>query len=157
MTGRRWSIGTLVATHNRIALDANIVIYLVENADAHVVRAAAVIDAIEAHGLRATMATLGQVEILTGSARSGDQVVFERVAEEIRSMDLRFEPLTEAIAEDAAWVRGQGRLKLADAIHVASARATGATAFITNDRRIGAQAGLDVFYLDDLELEQPLP
>ena len=156
MTGRRWSIGTLVATHNRIALDANIVIYLVENADAHVVRAAAVIDAIEAHGLRATMATLGQVEILTGSARSGDQVVFERVAEEIRSMDLRFEPLTEAIAEDAAWVRGQGRLKLADAIHVASARATGATAFITNDRRIGAQAGLDVFYLDDLELEQPL-
>lgn len=157
MTGRRWSIGTLVATHNRIALDANIVIYLVENADAHVVRAAAVIDAIEAHGMRATMATLGQVEILTGSARSGDQVVFERVAEEIRSMDLRFEPLTEAIAEDAAWVRGQGRLKLADAIHVASARATGATAFITNDRRIGAQAGLEVFYLDDLELEQPLP
>jgi len=72
-----------VATHSRIALDANIVIYLVENADAHVVRAAAVIDAIEAHGMRATMATLGQVEILTGSARSGDQVVFERVAEEI--------------------------------------------------------------------------
>lgn len=157
MTGRRWSIGTLVATHNRIALDANVVVYLVENADAHVVRAAAVIDAIEAHGLRATMATLGQVEILTGSARSGDQAVFERVAEEIRSMDLRFEPLTEAIAEDAAWVRGQGRLKLADAIHVASARAAGATAFITNDRRIGAQAGLEVFYLDDLELEQPLP
>ena len=157
MTGRRWSIGTLVATHNRIALDANVVVYLVENADAHVVRAAAVIDAIEAHGLRATMATLGQVEILTGSARSGDQAVFERVAEEIRSMDKRFEQLTEAIAEDAAWVRGQGRLKLADAIHVASARAAGATAFITNDRRIGAQAGLEVFYLDDLELEQPLP
>jgi uncharacterized protein len=157
MTGRRWSIATLVATHNRIALDANIVIYLVENADAHVARAAAVLDAIEEHGLRATMATLGQVEILTGSARTGDQVVFERVAEEIRSMDLRFEPLTEAIAEDAAWVRGRGRLKLADAIHVASARATGATAFITNDRRIGEQAGLEVLYLDDLTLEPPLP
>ena len=157
MTVRRWSIATLVATHNRIALDANIVIYLIENAEVHVARAAAVLDAIEEHGLRATMATLGQVEILTGSARTGDQVVFERVAEEIRSMDLRFEPLTQAIAEDAAWVRGQGRLKLADSIHVASARATGATAFITNDRRIGAQAGLDVFYVDDLVLEQPLP
>ncbi len=157
MTGRRWSIATLVATHNRIALDANIVIYLVENAEPHVERAAAVIDAIAEHGLRATMATLGQVEILTGSARTGDQVVFERVAEEIRSMEMRFEPLTEAIAEDAAWVRGQGRLKLADAIHVASARASGATALITNDRRIGAPAGLEVFYLDDLTLEEPLP
>jgi hypothetical protein len=40
---------------------------------------------------------------------------------------------------------------------VASARVAGATALITNDRRIRAQANLDVFYLDDLTLEQPLP
>jgi predicted nucleic acid-binding protein len=157
MPGRSWSIRTLVATHSRIALDANVVIYLIENAEGHVDRAAAVIDAIEPHGLRASMATLGQVEILTGSARSGDQVIFERVADEIRSMDLRFEPLTQAIAEDAAWIRGQGRLELADAIHVATARAAGATAFVTNDRRIKSRSGLEVLYLDDLEVGEPVP
>ena len=45
---------------------------------------------------------------------------------------------------------------MADAIHVASARAAGATALITNDRRIRARTGLEVLYLDDLTLEQPL-
>jgi predicted nucleic acid-binding protein len=156
MPGRSWSIRTLVTTHSRIALDANVVIYLIENAEGHVERAAAVVDAIEQHGLLASMATLGQVEILTGSARAGDRVVFELVADEIRSMGLRFEPITQMIAEDAAWLRGQSRLDLADAIHVAAARTSGATAFITNDRRIRQQPGLDVFYLDDLELDPPL-
>ena len=60
------------------------------------------------------------------------------------------------IAEDAAWIRGHSRLGLADAIHVAAARATGATAFITNDRRIKPRPNLDVFYLDDLELDPAL-
>lgn len=156
MPGRSWSIRTLVTTHNRVALDANVVIYLIENAEGHVERAAAVVDAIEQHGLLASMATLGQVEILTGSARAGDRVGFELVADEIRSMGLRFEPITQTIAEDAAWLRGQSRLDLADAIHVAAARTTGATAFITNDRRIRQQPGLDVFYLDDLELDLAL-
>ena len=155
MPGRSWSISTLVTTHSRIALDANVVIYLIENAEGHVERAAAVIDAIEEHELLASMATLGQVEILTGSARSGDRAVFELVADEIRSLGLQFEPITQMIAEDAAWIRGQGRLDLADAIHVAAAHATGATAFITNDRGIREQPGLEVLYLDDLALEPP--
>jgi predicted nucleic acid-binding protein len=132
-----------------------VVIYLIENAEGHVERAAAVIDAIERHRLLASMATLGQVEILTSTAREGDRVVFELVADEIRSMGLRFEPITQVIAEDAAWIRGQGRLDLADAIHVAAARAAGATAFITNDRRIRQQPDLEVLYLDDLELDAP--
>ena len=71
-------------------------------------------------------------------------------------MGVRFEPITQMIAEDAAWLRGQGQLDLADAIHVAAARTTGATAFITNDRRIKSRPNLDVFYLDDLELDLAL-
>ena len=34
-----------------------------------------------------------------------------------------------------------------------AARAAGATAFITNDRRIKSRPNLDVFYLDDLVLD----
>jgi predicted nucleic acid-binding protein len=114
-----------------------------------------VIDAIEEHGMRATMATLGQVEVLTGSARAGDPADFERAAQGVRTVGLHFQPLTEAIAEDAAWLRGKSSLKLADAVHLASARAAGATAFITNDRRIGSHPRVEVFYLDDLVLEDP--
>jgi predicted nucleic acid-binding protein len=42
-------------------------------------------------------------------------------------------------------------MSLADAIHMASARAAGATAFVTNDRRVRGSAKLEVVYLDELE------
>ena len=86
----------------------------------------------------------------------GDAGVFERTADEIRSIGITLVPLTATVAEDAAWLRGHGGLELADAIHVASARAAGATAFITNDHRIRPRPNLDVFYLDDLAIEPPL-
>jgi predicted nucleic acid-binding protein len=152
----RWSVATLVE-HRRIAIDANVLIYLLENAEPHASLAAAIVDGIEGHGLRASMATIGQVEILAGPARVGDATVFERTVEEISGIGLDFVPLTTAVAEDAAWLRGQGRLQLADAIHVATARVTGATAFITNDHGIQSLPGLTVLYLDDLEVDEPVP
>ena len=38
-----------------------------------------------------------------------------------------------------------------------TARAAGATAFVTNDRRIKSRPGLEVLYLDDLEVGEPVP
>ncbi len=73
----------------------------------------------------------------------------------IREREAVVAPPTEAIAEDAAWLRGKASVKLPDAVHIASARTAGATAFITNDRRIGSHPRVEVFYLDDLVLEDP--
>ncbi len=157
MNERPWSPATLSSDHRRVALDANVLIYLLEGSEEFRARAGAVVDALDDGVLAASMATVGQVEILAGPARIGDASIFERTADEIRSIGLTLVPLTMAVAEDAAWLRGQRGLDLADAIHVASALAGGATAFITNDRRIRAQAGIEVFYLDDLEVGEPLP
>ena len=157
MSERRWSVETLIGEHPRIALDANVLIYLIDDAEPLGSLAGAVVDAIGPGGLRASMATIGQVEILAGPARSGDAVAFERTADEIRSVGLDILPLTADIAEDAAWIRGQGPLGLADAIHVASARAAGATALITNDRRIRSRPGLDIYHLDNLDLSDSVP
>jgi predicted nucleic acid-binding protein len=145
-----WSPATLSNDHRLVALDANVLIYVLEGSEAFGAQARAVIDAIDDGVLTASMATVGQVEVLAGPARVGDSAVFERTADELRSLGLRLVPLTSAVAEDAAWLRGQGGLDLADAIHVASARAAGATALITNDRRILARAGLEILYLDDM-------
>ena len=41
-------------------------------------------------------------------------------------------------------------MSLPNAMHVACARSSGATAFVTNDRGIASRPGLDVLYLDDL-------
>jgi predicted nucleic acid-binding protein len=52
---------------------------------------------------------------------------------------------------DAAVIGGIRGLSLADAVHLACARAAGATAFVTNDRRIRGSRKLEVVYLDELE------
>jgi len=49
---------------------------------------------------------------------------------------------------EAAILRGSTPLSTADAIHLATARLAGATAFVTNDRRIRSTPGLEVLYLD---------
>ncbi|HEY6569503.1 MAG TPA: type II toxin-antitoxin system VapC family toxin [Candidatus Limnocylindrales bacterium] len=155
MPEKHWSADDLHKRQTRIAIDANVLIYLLENAEPHASRAAVVIDAINQHQIGASLATVGQVEILTGPARSGDATTFERMADELRSLDLRLVGLSAAIAEDAAWLRGTEGIDLVDAIHLASARSAGATAFVTNDRGIRSRAGLEVLYLDDLVLEDP--
>ena len=42
-----------------------------------------------------------------------------------------------------------------DAIHIAGAKAAGASAMVTNDRRIRPRPNLDIAYLADLELADP--
>jgi predicted nucleic acid-binding protein len=150
-----WSPATLATDHPLVALDANVLIYVLEGSEEFGARARAVVDAVDDGLLSASMATVGQVEILAGPARIGDAGLFERTADEIRSLGITLVPLTSTVAEDAAWLRGQGGLDLADAIHVAGARAAGATALITNDRRIRPRPSLDVLYLDDMDHDPP--
>jgi predicted nucleic acid-binding protein len=147
---RQWSIETLARAHRKVALDANVLIYLLEGSHRLAVQAGAVMDAVEAGQLDGSMAAVGQVEVLAGPAAIGNAAVFEHMADEIKSLGLHLIPLTSDVAEQAAWLRGQGHLELGDAIHVASAKAAGATAMITNDRGIGSRPGLDVHYLADL-------
>ena len=68
----------------------------------------------------------------------------------IRDLPIRIVPLDAAVAEDAAWIRGASGIGLEDAVQLASARFAGATAFVTNDRRLRSIPDLDVIYLDDL-------
>ena len=59
-------------------------------------------------------------------------------------------PTTLEIAAEAGFVRGRTGMTLADSIHVATARAAGATALLTNDHRIRPTTQLDVVQLVDL-------
>jgi predicted nucleic acid-binding protein len=152
MNGKPWSIATLTKTHKRIALDSNILIYVLEGHDQFGRLAAAVIDSIEADDVTGTMSTFGEFEVLAGPARAGDAARFERAADEIRSIGLQMIPLHSDVAADAAWLRGTGGLRPGDAIHVGSARIAGATVIVTNDDRIAPRPGLDVAYLADLSL-----
>ena len=150
-------IRDLVGAHRRIALDSNVLIYLIDGKGGRAESAAAIVDAVALGDVEGVIASVGLVEALVGSARAGDPVPFERTAVTIRDLGLEVQPLTADVAEDAAWIRGTSGASLPDAIHLASARAARATVFITNDRRIRPRPNLDVVYLDDLVLDPPLP
>ena len=149
MSGTAWTIAELAARHPRVAVDADVLIYLLDGAEPRAALAGAVIDAVESGMIEGSMSSLALAEVLVGPARVADAARFEHTAFELRDLELTVVPISTEIAEHAAWLRGRDALQLADAIHVAAAQSV-ATAFVTNDRRIRSLAGLEVVYLDDL-------
>lgn len=145
------TVAELYARHRRVALDSNVLIYLLEDADERADRSQAVLDAAESGRLSVVLAAVGMAEICSGPAGRQDLARVEICAEALGSMPgLRIQPLTADVAVDAAIIRAMRRIGLADALHLASARAAGATAFVTNDRRVRGSPRLEVVYLDDL-------
>ena len=137
--------------HRCVGLDSNLLIYLLEDAGRLGEQAGGVLDAIAAGDATGVLATLAIAEVCSGPARAGDAALVERVADYLGSLEnTRLVTLTADVAVDVAALRGSDQVALADAIHLSSARSAGATAFVTNDRRIRSVPKLEVLYLDEL-------
>ncbi len=142
----------LFERHKRVGIDSNVLIYLLEGSGSLADTAAVLLDAIADGRAEGVLATLAVAEICSGPAAAGEPALVERYADELGSLEnVRLVPLSADVAVDAAVLRGDGSLSLADAIHLVSARHAGATAFVTNDRRIKTTPRLDVVYLDELD------
>jgi predicted nucleic acid-binding protein len=138
--------------HATVGLDSNLFIYLIDDVAPWAGRVAELLVAVDSGLASAVLSAIGLTEILSGPARDGDLARLERNNDDIRAISgLSILPLTPEVAVDAAVIRGARAMTLPDAIHLACARAAGATAFITNDRRIRGSAKLEVVYLDELE------
>jgi predicted nucleic acid-binding protein len=143
----------LLERHSRVAIDSNVLIYLLEGSADLGDRTGALLDAIAAGEGQGVLATLALAEICSGPAGGNDLAMVERYADELSSLEgVRVVPLDREVAVEAALIRGSSNLSLADAIHLATARRAGATAFVTNDRRIVPMPRLDIVYLDDIGL-----
>ena len=146
----------LVQQHRRVAVDANVLIYVQDELEPMARIAGALLDFIEAGTVGGVMSVVGLAELAAGPARSGALAEVERIVDEVRSISgLHIQSVTAEIAVDAGIVRGMRGVAMPDALHIASARAVGATALVTNDRRLRSSPQLQVVYLDELELDQP--
>jgi predicted nucleic acid-binding protein len=145
------SVRRLLSMHRRIALDSNVLIYLLEDDGVRAETAAAIAEG----DVEGVVASLGLLESLVGPARAHDAARFELAAAALRDLGLDVVPLDAELAADAAWIRGGSGVGLPDAIHLATARAAGATALVTNDRRLRSRSHLEVVYLDDLAGDDP--
>jgi predicted nucleic acid-binding protein len=143
----------LFERHDVVALDSNVLIYLLEGSGPLADAAEWLIDGIEDGRASGVLASIALTEVLTRPAALGDGQLFERYAEELRAVpNLRIVALDAETAIDAAWGRSGGR-DLGDAVHLATARRAGATCFVTNDARIRGRAGVEIVRLSDISLE----
>jgi predicted nucleic acid-binding protein len=141
----------LLERHARIALDANLFIYLFETGGPDAIAVRGLLNAAEAAGTTFVVASLALAEVTVHPVTIGDAVMADRYADAIRSVNrLHVVPLTADIAIDAGILRGQHGSSLPDAIHLATARQAGASAFVTNDRRLRGLPKLEVVQLADL-------
>lgn len=94
--------------------------------------------------------TLTEAEILVGPRRRGDSSGI-RTASELLSESLTVVAVSRPIAQEAAGLRADFGLSLADAIIVATALAEGCSSLLGNDRRFRRlEKRLTYVHLDDL-------
>jgi predicted nucleic acid-binding protein len=145
------TVDDLVAGHRRLALDSSLFIYLFEAGGWQARTCSALLDAAEVAGTTLIVSALTLAELAVGPAMLQDEAMADRYRDAIRSIRLLdIVPLSADIAVDAGLLRGRTGCSLADAIHLATALQAGATAFVTNDRRLHHLPKLEVVQLAEL-------
>ena len=119
----------------RMLMDSAPIIYFLENHPELGPRFAGIFERAEAGDYELVISTTSLAEVLTGPLRHGN----ERLANEYRTA-LTAPPawlvvsLTPEIAHRAARIRARTRLRLPDAVQLATALETSCTALVTHDR-----------------------
>jgi predicted nucleic acid-binding protein len=145
------TVGDLLEKHRRLALDSNLFIYLFEAGGPEARTFGSLLDAAEASATTMIVSSLTLAEVSVGPAVVRDDVMADRYADAIRSIRrMDIVPMTADIAVDAGLLRGRTGYSQADAIHLATARQAGATAFVTNDRRLRSLPKVEVVQLADI-------
>jgi predicted nucleic acid-binding protein len=125
-----------------VLVDAAPVIYILEAHSRHARRFSSIFERQEAGELFFAITTVAIAEVLTGPLAAGEEALAKRYKAVMESWQVV--DLTADIAESAARFRARLKLKLADAVQVASAVAVGADALVTHDRDFSRVKGLTV-------------
>lgn len=119
-------------------------IYLLEDHPEFAPRFAGLFEAAEQGQLRLALTPITVAEVLTGPFKAGQTALAKRYETALGQFQLV--GMSVAVASLAAQMRVQYRLKLPDAIQLASALEVGAAALVTHDRDFSGVQGLPVLY-----------
>jgi predicted nucleic acid-binding protein len=138
-----------LAKHSVISLDTSVFIYFVERRPHYYSLCLPVFEAIEQGRIWATTSTLTLLEILVQPYREKlDDLVMKFFALFTTYPNLRWVDMNVEIADTAARLRAEHRLKTPDAIQAASAVCSGASGFLCNDGIFKRVKGIDCLLLD---------
>lgn len=125
-----------------LLVDAAPIIYRLERHPTLAQRFAPVFERQTAGSVRFAVTTMALAEVLAGPFKRGDEALARRYRAVLASWQVV--ELTAELAEQAARLRAQLNLKLADAIQAASALAINADALVTHDRDFSKVSALRV-------------
>ncbi|MDP9136801.1 MAG: type II toxin-antitoxin system VapC family toxin [Pseudomonadota bacterium] len=141
---------------SRYYLDTNVVISIIEATETFGQAQRRFVEKIDAREIAATTSELTLAECLVKPLANKDAAAVEAY---LHFLDGRpgflVVPISRDILLAAASLRADKTLKLPDAIHIATARAAGCTAFLTNDRKIRALPGMRVSLWDEATMSTP--
>ena len=140
-----------IAAGSRVYLDTNVFIYAAE-ASAAYPQVVALFGRLAAGQLTAVTSMLTLAEVLVGPLRSGNGRIragYERQITSGRVLTV-IEPDRDVLIRAALFRARSPRVKLPDAIHVATAELAGCDVMLTNDAKIGPVPGLQVVIVNDL-------
>lgn len=123
-------------------VDAAPWIYLLEDHPTFAPKFTGLFEAAAAGEIELALSTVALAEVLTGPCKAGQTALAKRFEAALTSY--RVVPVTTPIASLAAQLRAQYRLKLPDALQLATALEIGADALVTHDRDFSAVQGLQV-------------
>ena len=121
--------------HGRVTVDSAPIIYFLEGHPRRASRYAPLFQGAEAGDYQLVIATVTLAEVLTGPLRTGNEALAQQYRLALTAPPTwRLADLTASVAHRAARLRGRFKLRLPDAVQVATALETSSIALVTCDR-----------------------
>ena len=132
--------------YSTVVVDSAPIIYILESHPQFADQFVGLFEAAAAGKLNIALSTITLAEVLTGPFKAGQTALAKRYEKALAGYTLI--SVTPPIAALAAQLRVQYRLKLPDAIQLATALDTGAAAFVTHDRDFSLVTGMNILMGD---------
>ena len=140
---RRWADLALGAT---VMVDTAPFIYVLESHPQFADQFVGLFEAAAVGQLTIALSTITLAEVLTGPHKAGQTALAKRFEKALSHYSVI--PVSTPIAVMAAQLRAQYRLRLPDAIQLATALDIGASAFVTHDRDFSKVTGIAILTSD---------
>jgi predicted nucleic acid-binding protein len=119
-----------------VFLDANSVIYLIEQPPTLGSKAKSRGTALLASGERLAVSDLVRMECQVGPLKANDLALLAKYVTFFKSPDVSVLPVVPAVCDRAARIRAEYGFKPLDALHLAAAVEHGCTRFLSNDAQL---------------------
>lgn len=137
----------------KIYLDTNVIIYAVEGFADLAGNIQALLRALDEAEIVAVTSELTLAEVLVKPLRDQNQIVQQAYQTFLTPTPvLQPVPISRNILEEAARLRATKRLKLPDAIHLATANLNGCDSFLTNDDLFKSVSAANIKILSEISL-----